>query len=496
MRADIAQHAIIKRLVLSLSFNLALLGYLATFQPDAWWWRSGDYLNRPDLMVRIAQYFQFIGLAYFLVKLTWFAHARAQLNKAGQNPVPRLALQILAIVIYATLLVAGLSFVFDVPLETFWAASGLLTLVVGLALRGLVSDLFSGIALSLDQSIQPGDWLEFNRRGSSEKTVACFLYYRWRLSCLVDTDGIATLIPNGEFAQLAVVNLTRPTEVTWHKALVELDSDVDHERVTSILQNAASKAVSDRVINASPSPLVRLSGLENGAVTFMISFTLAPCKSPTTPIHQILQNSLKFLKMAGISVTRVAHHSNEVSSVEQVLLAPIEERAAEARADKMAVLPFFFFLSREELVTMSKTTKICKIAQGTPIIKVGEPGDSMFLVTEGSFQVFIEINGEQKVVATIWPGEFFGEMSLFTGAPRSATIISASHSVVLEISKPTVARLFDYNPSFAKIIADTIDGRVAANAAKMNEANGAPIEAEQRPSILSALKAFFKLTFS
>jgi small-conductance mechanosensitive channel/CRP-like cAMP-binding protein len=480
----------LKRLVLPLILNLGLMGYLIVFHSDAWWWQPDSAIGA-DLLTKITQLLQFIVLAYFINKLIWVLHDRAE-EQAATKVVPKLAIHIIVVLIYVVMALAGLNLVFNQPLETFLAASGVLGFVVGLALRGLVSDLFCGIALALDSSIQSGDWLMFQHRGREIK--AQFIEFNWRLTHLVDGDGIGILIPNSEFSAVTVVNLTRPTTVAWHSASLQLDITVDQGRVLTILQNAADKAVSEGFVNASPGPTARVSGISNGLITFTTAFTLAPEKFNRTAIHHLLNNSLKFLNVAGISVVSVSHMSQVIQEDHDASAESVAQLEARARSRAVSLLPFFFFLSQEELDLIGQTTASRKIAKNAPIFNNGDAGDSMFVVLEGGFQVVIQIDDKPQVVAHLWPGDFFGEMSLFTGAPRSATIVARDHSVVLEIGKDTVAGLFQRNLSFAETVAGVIDARLAANAAKIDaskNANQAPAAAPK--SILGAIKSFFKL---
>jgi len=482
---------ILKQLALPILLNLGLLAYLLLFHSGSWWWLPADPPAVTDLPAKVVQFVQFVALAYLIARVIWFIHGRAQ-SQADRRVVPKLALHIIVILIYVVLALAGMNYVFKQPLETFLAATGVLGFVVGLALRGLVSDLFCGIALALDSSIQSGDWLQFQHKGRDYK--AQFIEFNWRLTALVDGDGIGILIPNSEFSMVTVVNLTRPTNVAWHSAKVQLDISVDQERVLSVLQNAANKAVSDGIINASPAPTARISAINDGLITFTTAFTLAPEKFNLTPINHLLKNSLKFLKVAGISVVSINHQSQVIQQDHEASPESSEQVEARARARAISMLPFFFFLSPDELKLIGEMTVSSKVGKSAAIFKAGEAGESMFVVLEGGFEVLIEVEGKSQVVASLWPGDFFGEMSLFTGAPRSATIVARDNSIVLEIAKETVAGLFQRNPSFAETVAGVIDARLAANAAKIDASKNANQTIAEAPkSILGAIKSFFKL---
>ncbi len=485
------QKKILQQLALPIALNLGLLAYLLLFHPSSWWWLPADNIAVTDLPAKVVQFVQFVALAYLIARVIWFIHGKAQ-AQADRRVVPKLALHIIVILIYVVLALAGMNYVFKQPLETFLAATGVLGFVVGLALRGLVSDLFCGIALALDSSIQSGDWLQFQHKGRDYK--AQFIEFNWRLTALVDGDGIGILIPNSEFSMVTVVNLTRPTNVAWHSAKVQLDISVDQERVLTVLQNVANKAVSDGIINASPAPTARISAINDGLITFTTAFTLAPEKFNLTPINHLLKNSLKFLKVAGISVVSINHQSQVIQQDHEASPESSEQVEARTRARAISMLPFFFFLSPDELKLIGQMTASRKVGKNAPIFNAGDAGESMFVVLEGGFEVMIEVDGKPQAVASLWPGDFFGEMSLFTGAPRSATIVARDNSIVLEIGKETVAGLFQRNQSFAETVADVIDARLRANAAKIdaskNTQQATPVATS---SVFNAIKSFFKL---
>ena len=69
---------------------------------------------------------------------------------------------------------------------------------------------------------------------------------------------------------------------------------------------------------------------------------------------------------------------------------------------------------------------------GEAIVRQGEPGESMYVLASGKVSVVIE--PDRRQVATIEKGGYFGEMSLLTGEPRSATVVARGETVVLELN--------------------------------------------------------------
>lgn len=99
---------------------------------------------------------------------------------------------------------------------------------------------------------------------------------------------------------------------------------------------------------------------------------------------------------------------------------------------------------------MLRLAKIGKeYPDGAVIVRQGEPGDCMYVVQGGRVEVLLEHAGRETVLAELGAGEFFGEMSLFTGAPRSATVRAKGRARVLTIDKRMFLKRIHTDPSLA-----------------------------------------------
>jgi len=105
--------------------------------------------------------------------------------------------------------------------------------------------------------------------------------------------------------------------------------------------------------------------------------------------------------------------------------------------------------------------------QWTQIVKQGEAGHGMFLVLEGELRVRLMINGKETILATLGPGECFGEVALFDHGPRSADVVANLESVLLKITTEAFDRLRVEAPELAApmlhSIARTLAGRIRAD---------------------------------
>ena len=118
----------------------------------------------------------------------------------------------------------------------------------------------------------------------------------------------------------------------------------------------------------------------------------------------------------------------------------------------------------------------------------------MYLVSEGTLEVKIEAkSGEFVTVANLWPCDFLGEMSMLTGATRSADVYAKVDSVLLEISDENMAPLLKDNPNLVKLFSTALAERSAKNIAFSNQdSRNEQIENESKTMFNKILKFFFK----
>ncbi len=83
----------------------------------------------------------------------------------------------------------------------------------------------------------------------------------------------------------------------------------------------------------------------------------------------------------------------------------------------------------------------------------------MFVITHGAVEVQILLAGEVKTINTLRDSDYFGEMSLLTGEPRTATVVAVEETEVVQINKSALQPIFEANPDLVKSICELIEER-------------------------------------
>ena len=97
---------------------------------------------------------------------------------------------------------------------------------------------------------------------------------------------------------------------------------------------------------------------------------------------------------------------------------------------------------------------------GEIIVRQGEEGDSMFVIQEGQVEVLKETDGKETRLRIAGEGEFMGEMAIFEGVSRSATLRAMGRVRVLTIDKMNFLRRVHEDPSLAFRVVKTMSGRI------------------------------------
>ena len=119
-------------------------------------------------------------------------------------------------------------------------------------------------------------------------------------------------------------------------------------------------------------------------------------------------------------------------------------------ADLLAQVPLFEGLSRRHLKQIAEHADEISFREKETIVEAGEPGGSFFVIVEGEVRV---VRGD-RTIARAGPGEFFGEISLLDGGPRTASVIAETPVVAIRLFKASFDKVVRDEPRVAgKILA-------------------------------------------
>jgi CRP-like cAMP-binding protein len=164
--------------------------------------------------------------------------------------------------------------------------------------------------------------------------------------------------------------------------------------------------------------------------------------------------------------------------------------------DFLRKILIFSPLNTSEIRKLAENCELRTYADDEPITIEGQKGESMFVIYQGKAKVQVIDNGIPKTLAELKEGDFFGEMGLFTGQPRTASVISEEETKVFRIKKSAIKPLLDENPdlvqAFGKIIAER-QAELEKLSNKQDTSDEKDLK-DKSSNLVKAIRNFFGLT--
>lgn len=388
---------------------------------------------------------------------------------AGGRIVPRVLIDLVGVMLFVGAVIAVQAWVFGQSLTGLLATSGVAVAVLGFALRDVIGDVFSGIALNVEHPYKLDDWLELEPGGPVGRVIEV----NWRATRLITLDETILTIPNTRLATQPFQNFSAPGRRFRVTLPVVIDYGVAAERAHQVLTVAVRGA---RSVLHDPAPDVIADAWTGHGIRHLVRFwvsdyaRLMPCRNEVTlSLHQ-------HLRLAGIVP---AHARTDLT----IARTPSTGTGVAPLLRQIALLRC---LDDEDLSTLADTLTPRPVSAGTVIVEAGEPGSSLFFIVEGLAAVTC---GETHL-ATLGAGDVFGEMSLLTGAPRAARVTAATDGSLLEITFDQLRPVLVARPCLVEALSAVAMRRQTMNALEpMPEADA---EASEH-GLIDRIRSFFHL---
>ena len=412
-------------------------------------------------------------LTTLLVRLIWGGKHQADLKSAG----PQILIDTIRVLILLLAVVLALQFVYDLEVPGLLAGSGIMAIILGLAMQDLLGNLIAGVSLHFEKTFKPGDWLLVNN------THAKVIEISWRSTLLLTNDDVLIDVPNTEITKHSVTNFQLPTPRHAVKATVSLHYDIPPLRAKAILKQAALCVPG---VCPEPAPVVLLKDFLDSGVSYEIKVWIED--------HGLMNRILSDVRTNAWYASR---REGFVMPYPQLVLHRSHSRDTSGHARELAARvlrghELLEFIPGEQLDHLVKESPVQMFANAEHIVSQGEAGASMFLLVKGEVKVLIDRDGHRTCVARLGPGDCFGEMSLLTGAPRTATVVAVGEVEAVEIDKTVFGALVRDNPEMLTNLSELLAKRQLANEQLTSEAPAQQVEAVRR-GVLCKLREFFSL---
>jgi CRP/FNR family cyclic AMP-dependent transcriptional regulator len=131
-------------------------------------------------------------------------------------------------------------------------------------------------------------------------------------------------------------------------------------------------------------------------------------------------------------------------------------------------VPLFSEVPLHHLRELARFARSETFSAGETIVRMGEPGSTLYVVRSGKVNVVREQpSGKTVVLATLGPGEFFGELSIFDGETRSATVTTAEETETVTLGRYDIVRIVSGNPQIGLSLLKSLSARLRETDARL-----------------------------
>lgn len=385
-----------------------------------------------------------MALVIIIVRFITFLIFNVIIRSASQNEIASLVRTILSVIVC----IVAFFIIFQsqypkIELAPLFTGSTILGIVVGLALQDTLGNLFAGIALQADQPFQVGDVINVQTRFTGVVESVS-----WRGVKIRTFQNKIVVISNAvlgrEFIEVAPRDNLNARIVFFNTLYAHSPAKTAH-----VIREAVRQCDN---VSAKMRPVVRIRNLGADGIDWEIKYWLddyTKFNDTDALIRERVWYTFQRERLEFAYPTRTLHIETK----------PQETAFIEADSeisDLISGVPLFDPLSDEEIEKIAQTSQLRVFAPKEKIVRRGQKGNSMFIVNRGTVTVQIRENNKIKPIRNLKAGEFFGEMALFTGEPRSATVVADEETEVLEIKHHCLKPIIENNPelveSFGKII--------------------------------------------
>lgn len=377
----------------------------------------------------------------------------------------RLFSDLLAGLIYLAVALTIIKTVFSFPIGGLVATSGIIAIVLGLALQNTLADVFAGIAVGIERPYAIGDLVWFE--GAIEGEI---VQINWR-SVQVKTVGndIAT-IPNSVVAKSRFINRSVPSMRRSDSVQVPAPRTHTPEHVIALIQQAI--LLCPNVLEKPPASvaLVRVGKRLNH---YEISFSVANSSLLWQTKSMLLREVLRQFSSGGGAFHLHSHHSEPPEPGRHSILD----------------IDLFEPLSREKRDELEGKLIYRSLQTGDTLFAQGDTEASLFIIKSGVLEVSRQEKHDSIVIGRIGPGDDIGEIGMLTGAPHAATVRALTPVAAYELRKEFVAPLIKEDPNLLR--AFEVSARRGQARIDRSVATNVGMQTVPPAQLLDRMRAFF-----
>ncbi len=453
----------------AVAFPLSVIGltFAGTFLAPPWGIAAGADAAAGR---RITAWFLFWAVVLAVRFIDALAGAICERRKTP-FPIPILLRRSIVAAIYLVAAFATMKYVLGVDITPFLATSAILTMVIGLALQGVLGNLLSGMSLNLVRTVETGNLI---RVGDDEGIV---VHTNWRETVIRTRNDDYIHVPNTLLASGMITNFSKPAQAHMHS----LDVGASYSDAPADVIDALVEAAREATLTLDhPAPTAELIAYLDFGINYRLFFWSKNYWSKSRVEGEVGRLIWYKFKRRGIEIPfpmsdqllndfmavvynqrRLPPDGEETERMARLLGRSAFLRRPAAEGEEASPL-----LDDDALRRLARSCRIVRFTKGETLCTQGEVGESCYVVARGSIDGSIEYREKgrtERFTFKAKEGDLFGEMSLFTGMARTATGRITEETELVEIPGDAFARLLAEREEVMEEIASMVARRNEEN---------------------------------
>jgi len=361
--------------------------------------------------------------------------------------------------------------------EKFLTTSAVGAVVVGFALQDTLGNAFAGLAIQTEKPYRGGHWIRVGEHEGRVEEIT------WRATKLRTKTGTFVIVPNNVMSKEAIVNYSEPIVPTRTSVDVGASYDVPPNEVKAAIAEAIRNAP---LVLASPEPDVVLLDFGASAVVYRARFWIEDYARDEPARSQVRTSIWYVFRRRHIEIPwpiQIQYEREEIPARPPGTMSRVSASLAQVEL----LQP----LTDTERLELAGLCDERLYAVHEIIVRQDAPGSSMFVVSSGKVEIVLEPDG--RPLAVTEAGGFFGEMSLLTGSPRTATVRALEDCTLVEVTAEAFRRFVIEKPAVLSVIAAAVMTRRAEIDRRRSETAAAAAPTESETNFLGRVRKFLRI---
>ena len=380
----------------------------------------------------------YIVLSFSLIKFIDILINESYYKNRKNLVVPHLMRNVLVVIAFAISFFTILKNYFNVNLTSLLTTSAILSAVIGLAVQDILTTFIAGLVLTSDKSLEIGDTVIIG------DIVGKVVDTNWRTTKVQKAGGGIVNFPNNMVLKESTINYYKKSNIVITIKVSASYNDPPN-KVKNLLLHIAHN---NSFVLREPEPFVIITGFSDSAVNYELKACIYDEYLRRTATETELYSSVWYtFKREGI---KIPYSIREIVRPKDLLETPHV-----ILKSYFQNVEFFNTLKDEDFDELQKISKLKTYGKNEFIFLQNDPGDSFFIIKSGKVCIVLE----DRELACLKEGDFFGEMSLLTGNPRNASVKANEDTEVFVIEKDDFKELIKKNENLFNNVLDFLTKR-------------------------------------